>query len=93
MPVPHDPERIKIVPQESISGRICEQIDDDLVPPRVDMDLDDFVTMLTNSGITVSSGGIWDVIDGVVPKKATRITWHQQVQVAAIPRQARDLSC
>ena len=61
-----------------------KQIDDDLVPPRVDMDLDDFVTMLTNSGIPVSSGGIWDVIDGVVPKKATRITWHQQVQVAAI---------
>ena len=46
---------VKKVPQERISGRIREQIDDDLVPPRVDMDLDDFVTMLTNSGIPVSS--------------------------------------
>ena len=48
---------VKKVPQERISGRIGEQIDDDLVPPRVDLDLDDFVTMLTNSGIPVSSGG------------------------------------
>ena len=75
---------IKIVHQERISGRICEQIDDDLVPQRVELALDDFVTLLTNSGIPVSSDGIWDVIDGVVPKYGTCISWHQQVQVAII---------
>ena len=58
--------------------------DSDLVPPRVDMDLDDFVTLLTNRGIPVSPDGIWDVIDGVVHKKATCISWHQQVQVTTI---------
>ena len=43
------------VPQERISGRIGEQIDDDLDPQRADMALDDFVTLLTNSGIPVPS--------------------------------------
>ena len=42
------------------------------------------VTLLTNRGIPVSSDGIWDVIDEVVPKKATCISWHQQVRVTAI---------
>ena len=74
----------KNVPQERISERICEQIDDDLDFPRVDMALDDFVTLLTNSGIPVSSDGIWDVIDVVVPKDDTCISWHQQVQVVTI---------
>ena len=48
------------------------------------MALDDFVTLLTNRGIPVSSDGIWDVIDEVVPKKANCISWCQQVQVTAI---------
>ena len=58
--------------------------DSDLDPQRADFALDDFVTLLTNRGIPVSSDGIWDVIDGVVPKKATCISWHQQVRVTAI---------
>ena len=73
---------VKVVPQERISERICEQIDDDLDPQRADLALDDFVTLLMNSGIPVSSDRIWDVIDGVVPDGGTCISWCQQVQVA-----------
>ena len=51
---------VNIVPQERISERICEQIDDNLDPQGADLALDDFVTLLTNSGIPVSS----DVILG-----------------------------
>ena len=75
---------VKNVPQERISGRISEQIDGDLVSQRVDLVLDDFVTLLTNSGIPVSPVGIWDVIDVVVPKDDTCISWTQQVQVVTI---------
>ena len=82
---------VKNAPQERISVKIGEQIDDDTVPvdqpgdqvrrsltdsaQRVDLALDDFVTLLTSSGIPV---------DGVVPVDGTCISWHQQVQVVTI---------
>ena len=46
--------------------------------------LDDFVTLLTNSGIPISTDVIWDVIAEVVPADGTCISELQQVQVAVI---------
>ena len=66
------------------SERICEQIDDDLDPRRAGLALDDFVTLLTNSGIPISTDVIWDVIAEVVPADGTCISELQQVQVAII---------